>query len=329
MYIYKITIQINDDELYYIGKCESGKLDYTGSGKILKRYFSKYGKDILKNKEILFETQDRIELAEAERSLIKENNAVNDKKFLNLTHGGDGGNTFLAKTKEEVDQIIQKRRKTIAADSSISTRQVNNFKNTINLPEVKNRIKQSMAKCQPQRIETYKQTVHSRTPEQKLQLSKILSKSQIIHQKSLTDEQKQQRQQKELMTKSLRTPEQKASESALKSIASIKAAQNRTEEDWKEFGQKVSKGIKKYKDTLTQSEKNKIIETYRNTMYTKNGMLQYKNEIILMFDNSTSYDIFCFLRSKGIPTHHSCVKRFIDFIKTSLHISTQNDITNA
>lgn len=106
MYIYLITNDINGK--IYIGKNQSSelwwKLNYYGSGKLIKRAISKYGKENF-TKTILFETEDKKELIEKEKFYIKHYNSQNLEIGYNISNGGDGGQL---KTHEELSITAKK-----------------------------------------------------------------------------------------------------------------------------------------------------------------------------------------------------------------------------
>jgi hypothetical protein len=315
MYIYKITIDICGVELYYIGKCETGNPNYVGSGLVLKRYYKKYGMGIIKSKDILYETTDSKALGEAEKRFILENDAVNDKRFLNLTSGGDGGNTFAGKTKEEVKHIMLKRKLTLDADPSIMERRVNKWKVTISDPLIKEKMLENIRTAIPRRINSYKRTRSRFSTTKKAEISRNISIAVRKARSKETKLQRTMRKEKELLTKSNRTKEQREHESRLKSQSSRLAAANRTVDEWVEYGKKVSEGVKRYRASQTVEDKEKITMMYRETMYKKNGMYDYINTIRDMISCKSSLEIFHFLKARGIKTHHICVKGFIDFIE--------------
>lgn len=87
--VYKITNNINGK--YYIGKHQTKDLNdgYMGSGKLLKRAFTKYGVENF-TKEILhiFETENEMNIKEKELVIISE-------QTYNLNEGGSGGFSFI------------------------------------------------------------------------------------------------------------------------------------------------------------------------------------------------------------------------------------------
>lgn len=88
-YIYKTTNLINNKQ--YIGK-HYGELndDYIGSGILMQRAISKYGKVNFK-KEILCISKNEEENRLNEDKFIRKYDAVNRDDFYNLCYGGQGG----------------------------------------------------------------------------------------------------------------------------------------------------------------------------------------------------------------------------------------------
>ena len=86
-YVYKTTCIVTNR--YYIGVHSTSSLDdnYLGSGKILRRSISKYGKDS-HVKEIIEFLDTREEAEKLEESLICE--SMTDSNCMNLTGGGTG-----------------------------------------------------------------------------------------------------------------------------------------------------------------------------------------------------------------------------------------------
>lgn len=117
MYIYKITNIVNNK--IYIGKVynktiyDRFKRHLNGAKKshtLLAKAICKYGKE-----NFIIEQIDKAnnldELNEKEKYWIKYYNSTNKNIGYNLTSGGDGGNTYLNKTTEEMDKIKEKLRK--------------------------------------------------------------------------------------------------------------------------------------------------------------------------------------------------------------------------
>ena len=90
MQIYKTINKINNK--IYIGKDSKDKLDYYGSGLILKRAIKKYGMENFE-KEILQECTSQEELNEAEKYWIKKENSLIPNGY-NIAFGGAGGDTI-------------------------------------------------------------------------------------------------------------------------------------------------------------------------------------------------------------------------------------------
>ena len=88
MIIYCTTNLINNKK--YIGQDYFNNPNYLGSGYLLKIAIKKYGKENFK-KEILEICNSKEELNEKERFWINNFDAVNNKKFYNISEGGQGG----------------------------------------------------------------------------------------------------------------------------------------------------------------------------------------------------------------------------------------------
>ena len=179
----------------------------------------------------------------------------------------------------------------------------------------KDKWKTSLLLSIPKRIESYKKTRASFSINRKREISRNISIAVREAQLKQTELEKKVRKEKELLTKSRRTKEQRARESYLKSQATKLAAANRSPEEWVLYSEKVSKGVKRYKASLSTEDKEKTIMIYRETMYKKNGMYEFISIVRDMIPHRSSLEIFHFLKSQGIKTHHICVKGFIDFIE--------------
>lgn len=105
-YIYLTTNNING--MKYIGK-HYGELDdpYLGSGKILKRAITKYGKENF-TKSILSISINDEENSEKEKYYIALYNATTNPLFYNIHEGGSGGNTTAGYSKEEKESLKKK-----------------------------------------------------------------------------------------------------------------------------------------------------------------------------------------------------------------------------
>ncbi len=104
MIIYKITNLINDK--IYVGKQETTRKDYLGSGTLIKKAIKKYGRENFK-KEILEYCETKEELNEREIYWIEKLNAI--KEGYNIATGGEGGdlskyrkNSLKNKTYDEI-----------------------------------------------------------------------------------------------------------------------------------------------------------------------------------------------------------------------------------
>lgn len=100
-YIYKITNLVNGK--IYIGKHSTNKLgdSYMGSGRLLGKAKSKYGKDSFK-KEIIAFTDNEDSLNFLERFYIKKYKSRDLTKGYNLTDGGESGWCHSEETKQKL-----------------------------------------------------------------------------------------------------------------------------------------------------------------------------------------------------------------------------------
>lgn len=101
--IYMITNLINGKT--YIGQDSKNRIAYTGSGKIIKQAIKKYG--IKSFKKDILEECDLALLNEREIFWIQEKNSTNIKIGYNISHGGNGGDTFTNNPNKE--EIRKKR----------------------------------------------------------------------------------------------------------------------------------------------------------------------------------------------------------------------------
>lgn len=108
-YVYKLTFK-EDPSVFYIGKrsTDNENDDYMGSGKALKAYFKKYGKDCF-NKEILsyWDTAEEA-LMEEKRLVTKE--MVKDEKCLNRIVGGGNFDTLGCKWGPRTEEQNERNR---------------------------------------------------------------------------------------------------------------------------------------------------------------------------------------------------------------------------
>lgn len=105
MQIYKITNKLNGK--VYIGKDESSRQNYYGSGKNIKAAIKKYGIENF-HKEILEDDIfDRAFLQEREKYWIQEYNSIDPEIGYNISKGGDGGDTIsMNPNKEDIVKRI-------------------------------------------------------------------------------------------------------------------------------------------------------------------------------------------------------------------------------
>jgi group I intron endonuclease len=111
MQIYKIINLVNNK--IYIGKDESNRPNYYGSGKLIKRSIAKYGKSN-HIKEILEETSDKKVLIQLEKYWIKKFKSYNRDIGYNISLGGDGGDTMtnnpnLEEIKDKISKTLKGR----------------------------------------------------------------------------------------------------------------------------------------------------------------------------------------------------------------------------
>lgn len=114
-YIYKITNLVNNK--IYIGQVYNKSIEdrfkrhcdgaSSSSPSYLARAIHKYGKENFKV-ELIEECYSIPEINEREKYWIKYYNSTNSNIGYNLTIGGEGGNTYLCKSKDELDKIKQK-----------------------------------------------------------------------------------------------------------------------------------------------------------------------------------------------------------------------------
>lgn len=119
-YIYKTTNLINNK--VYIGKHISSTHDntYYGSGKIIKRAINKYGIENFSN-EIIDTAETLEELNEKEKMHIQQYKDLHKSNCYNIASGGDGGNTLIYKSEQEVEAFRKKMTKINRARCSTSS----------------------------------------------------------------------------------------------------------------------------------------------------------------------------------------------------------------
>lgn len=106
MQVYRTVNLLN--KKWYIGKDETDRNYYLGSGKALTNAIRKYGKENFK-KEVLEECQSRDELNKKEEYWIDITNAQKDPMSYNIGAGGIGGDWTTGFTKDEVKEIYKRR----------------------------------------------------------------------------------------------------------------------------------------------------------------------------------------------------------------------------
>ena len=110
MVIYETINLINGKR--YIGKDTHNDPEYLGSGRILTKAITKYGKENFK--KIILEFCNSIEeLNECEKHWIAITNAQKSQKYYNVGEGGEGGDNFTYNpNKELIRSRIRENRKT-------------------------------------------------------------------------------------------------------------------------------------------------------------------------------------------------------------------------
>ena len=99
-YVYQTTNLVNNKK--YIGfssKTPNNSISYLGSGTLLSKSINKYGRENFK-KEILKEFDNEDEARLFEEQCINNVNAVENTEYYNLTKGGYGGFSELAKERQ-------------------------------------------------------------------------------------------------------------------------------------------------------------------------------------------------------------------------------------
>lgn len=100
-YVYQTTNLVNNKK--YIGFCSktpNESTTYLGSGVMLSRAIDKYGRENFK-KEILKEFDNENDARLFEEQCISDVNAVENDEYYNLTKGGYGGFSELAKERQQ------------------------------------------------------------------------------------------------------------------------------------------------------------------------------------------------------------------------------------
>ena len=131
MYIYKITNKINNK--IYIGQVYNKTIQdrfnrhvcgaKPDSPSYLCRAIYKYGKENFIC-ELIDTASSLDELNQKEKYWIKYYNSTDRNIGYNLTPGGDGGNTYLCKSKEELDEIKRKIGKSNSGKNNGQSKQI-------------------------------------------------------------------------------------------------------------------------------------------------------------------------------------------------------------
>lgn len=106
-FIYITTNMINGKR--YIGQKKFDKYwnGYLGSGRHLKNAIKKYGEENFV-RDIVFIAYSKENLDKLEIEFINNYGAINNENFYNIAKGGEGGNTYAGKSKEELKRIGKK-----------------------------------------------------------------------------------------------------------------------------------------------------------------------------------------------------------------------------
>lgn len=110
-FIYITTNHINGKR--YIGQksySQNNWKSYLGSGIYLNRAIKKYGKENF-SKEIIEDCETKEILDEREKYWINYYNAVESDDYYNIASGGDGGNTIVGYSEEQLEQYKEYKRK--------------------------------------------------------------------------------------------------------------------------------------------------------------------------------------------------------------------------
>lgn len=106
MVIYKTTNIKNGK--FYIGQDTKNNPKYLGSGLLLSKAFTKYGKENF-IKEILEVCDTKEQLNEREKYWIENLNSRDNNVGYNIAEGGMGGNTYTEETKKRVSNLMKNR----------------------------------------------------------------------------------------------------------------------------------------------------------------------------------------------------------------------------
>jgi len=317
MNVYLLKLKIIDEDLYYIGKQETNYKKYIGSGKLLKRYLKKYGKSIIDNKTIIFESDNKDEIRAYERMSIAMFNAVKRDNFLNLAEGGEGGNTWAYFSDAKKQSIINKRNKLYVANPDIIKNSHKKRLKTLSEPTCRQNWLTNLRNAQPQKTKTRMINWAKKTDEELNELSNKKSKIMKNYFKNEPIFLKEQRVNNFKLTYHNRSAEQKLLERERKSIASKQAAKNRTDEEWKVYKEKVSQGVKKAKARVTSEQKQIRLDKYRRSMYERSKLYTFLDEMKSLCREKHNINAICnTLNMKyNINTSYIPVKNILTFYK--------------
>ena len=251
-------------------------------------------------KIILDRADSSSKLIALEKYYIKKYDALNRDNFLNLTEGGDGGDTFILKSKEEIADIISKR-----SPESIKRSITGLRKWRENNPEI---VRQSVKKMQAKRIITYSKAVLNRTPEKKAYISELCRQRSLSFWNTVTPEQLCSKINRFRETMKNLSPEQKEYNRSRKSVATKRMNdQIRADpERFNEYKLKLGRRIRERKALVTEEEQKISTEKYKFSMYCRSKLYPVRHEV---------YSMMCCGKS---------ITEIVVFLKTQYNISTSS-----
>lgn len=184
MYIYKTTNLLNNK--IYVGKCSKkieDSLNYFGSGTLLKRSVQKYGIENFK-KEILFETNELIELNEKEKYYIKILNSYDIKIGYNIGVGGSGGDNFTNNpNKEKIKEKLSKQNLGRKRSEEINKKIVETFKKRYIDGELKSRKMENNSFYGKHHTEETKNKISEKNRGKKMSEDSIIKRTETLKRK--------------------------------------------------------------------------------------------------------------------------------------------------
>lgn len=229
----------------YIGQHRSEVFDttYLGSGVLLLRAVNKYGKEKFKI-EILVECDSCEELNQQEYKFVEDYNACKDSQFYNVAVGGYMGSNYEGMSPERKQEVIDK------------------WKHSYNSRTEEEK---------QQTIEKWRVSCSQQSLEKKSEISRKLSTSGKLAQRSLSEEQMKAKLEKAAKTRASRPIEESQRVSNNYTQANIRRWQNMTE-------QQLAARTETYKATRgkqTQEQRDsfskKCKEEYANRVWIHKG----------------------------------------------------------